>query len=95
MLVREFMKEQELYKVQISGIVDTITDSQKGKGMLGFVITFTDGRIKNQAIDYDQSNYREVALRIADLYQKAKIRYQKPNKNNKSNTQQRKQGVTK
>ncbi|MDP2172399.1 MAG: hypothetical protein Q8M98_06325 [Candidatus Cloacimonadaceae bacterium] len=89
------MKKQEQQKVQISGIVDTITDPESGKGMLGFVITFPEGKIQNQALDYNQSNYREIALRIADLHQKAKIRYQKSKQNFTSNTQQINQGATK
>ncbi|MDY0150953.1 MAG: hypothetical protein RBS43_01615 [Candidatus Cloacimonas sp.] len=73
------MKKQERRKAQISGIIDTITDSESGKGMLGFVITFPNGKMQNQAIEYEQSNYQEVASKIAELHKIAEIQYQTTN----------------
>jgi hypothetical protein len=85
------LKKKEVQKVQISGIVNTITDSEKGSGLLGFVITFPDGKMQNTAIEYNSTNHQEIATIISDLYRKAKAKYGKVMSGN-SKTARRKKG---
>ena len=84
------MKQQSIQNVQISGIVDTITDADKGRGLLGFVLTFPDGKMQNTAIEYDNTNHQEIALKVSYLYQKTKAKYGKVLASN-SGTVKRKQ----
>ncbi len=61
--------------VQISDIINTVTDPDNGKGILGFVLTFSNGRMQNQVLDYGRDDYEFVMKEITKLYQQMKNRY--------------------
>ena len=54
-------------KVQISDVYETDRDPDSGKGLMGFVITFPDGRIENLVLDYDTEDHDETLRRITQM----------------------------
>jgi beta-lactam-binding protein with PASTA domain len=61
--------------VKISSIIDTKPDAGNGRGMLGFVITFPDGRMQNKVMDYVKEDYDIVLKKINALHKKMVARY--------------------
>lgn len=57
-------------KASVSPIIDTKTDLLTGKGMLGFVVTYSDGMVQNKVLDYTPENYEQVHRKVADLHAK-------------------------
>ncbi len=55
-------------RVQVSEIIDTVTDQTDGHGYLGFIITYPDGRIVNKILEYDQHNYQTILSQIEGIY---------------------------
>lgn len=61
--------------VQISEIIDTVTGQADGRGYLGFIITYSNGRIDNKVLEYDRESYKKVYSRIERLQNACLKRY--------------------
>lgn len=54
--------------VQVSKIINTVSDPFECTGCLGFIITYPDGRIENRILEYDKQSYDRVSDRIMQMY---------------------------
>lgn len=61
------MKERETRTAHVSDIFQTECDPRSGKGLMGFVITYPDGRIENRVLSYDSETHDENYFRISEI----------------------------
>lgn len=59
-----------LQEVMVGEIVNTLSDSDLGKGILGFVITYPDGSIRNYTAEYNRGDYDEVLQAVQTEHNK-------------------------
>jgi len=71
----KIMKKRERHTTQVGNIVNTVPLSKSDKGMLGFVITFSDGSMQNKIIDYSAEEYHEAIKQINALHKKMLARH--------------------
>lgn len=55
-------------QVQISEIIDTVTDQTDGHGYLGFIVTYPGGRIVNKVLEYNRDNHDQIHSRIVRMH---------------------------
>lgn len=53
--------------VRVSEIFETERDPDSGKGLMGFVVTFPDGRIENLVLDYAQEDHDDIYHQVSEL----------------------------
>jgi len=63
--------------LRISNIIDFKPVSGKGKGMLGFVITYPNGRVQNEMMDYTAEDFDSAMKQISAKHRKALSRCHK------------------
>lgn len=68
------MKEK-IAEVKVSEIYEMQNDPQRGKNLLGFFISFPDGRIKNIVEEFDTGNYPKILEKMKQRRRQELSRY--------------------